>query len=513
MSGERALNYSLESTWSWRAREKSKVETKSSVRPLSLLINGKWRESVSEDLRPIFNPSTGETIAKIPFAVSEEVAEAVDAANAAFPQWKDTPITERLKYLFRLRNSFEDHLEQLSAINSENHGKTIKESRGDLRRTIDNIDSAIAVALTLSKGETFDEISRGIDESSTKEPLGVFSIICPFNFPLMIPFWFIPYAIVLGNTLVVKPSDLTPLPMDSATKIVEREVKLPPGVLNIVHGGKRVSEELIRHKEVKGVAFVGSTPVAKEIYRLAGESGKRVLSNGGAKNSIVIMPDAELNSTVPSVLSSVFGNAGQRCLAGSNVVTIGESHDDFLSRFCNSAAVLKVGDALREDSEMGPVVSASARGRIVSDISEGLEQGSRAALDGRGLSVPDRPQGFYLGGTVLDQVTADMPIAKKEIFGPVASILNFQSLDRAIEFMNERNDFGNMACIFTSNGRDARKFRREVNAGNIGINIGVASPAANFPFGGRKESFFGVLHAQIDTVDFFTDKKIIISRW
>ncbi|MDA4129529.1 MAG: CoA-acylating methylmalonate-semialdehyde dehydrogenase [Thaumarchaeota archaeon] len=480
---------------------------------LKLLVNGEWKDSKSGEFHPAYNPSTGEVIANIPYVSKEEVRIAVNAAQQAFPKWGNLPIMERVKYLFKMKQAFDNHSEDLARINSENHGKTIVESRGDVRRAMDNIESAISVAYTLAKGETLDQIANDIDESMVKEPLGVFGIICPFNFPLMIPFWFIPYAIVLGDTLVVKPSEITPVPMDLATKIIQEEVKLPPGVLNIIHGGREASEALISHEDVQGIAFVGSTPVAKQVYRLAGEHGKRALVNGGAKNPIVVMPDADLEMSIPAVVSSFFGNAGQRCLAGANLVTVGEIHDKVLSKFKTASSKLNIGNALNEQTEMGPVVSKNAKQRILGNIEQGMDEGAKPVLDGRSVTISEFPEGYYLGPTIFDDVSPDMKLAKQEIFGPVASTIHEDSLDAAIEFINGNTKFGNMASIFTTSGKAAREFRRRVNAGNIGINIGVASPAGNFPFGGRRESFYGILHAQIDTVEFFTDKKVIISRW
>ena len=478
-----------------------------------IFIGGKWKTSMSSETYQVFNPSTGQVISRIPYSTKEEVDEAIDSAHEAFQKWKTVPMGERVKFLFKMKDAFERHYDELSALNSENHGKTLIESKGDLRRTLDNIEVAIGVGYTLAKGETMDQVAPGIDESSAKEPLGVFSIICPFNFPLMIPFWFIPYALVLGDTLVIKPSEITPLPMDKAMKIIEDEVKLPPGILNILHGSKEVSEELIRNEKVRGVAFVGSTPVAKQIYRLAGEYGKRALANGGAKNPIVIMPDADLDLAVTAATASFFGNAGQRCLAGANFITVGGIHDDAVAKLKESALRLKVGNALDADTEMGPVVSESAKKKIIGKIGDGLEEGAKAVIDGRTISVRQYPEGFYLGPTILDGVTYDMGIAKQEIFGPVASTISCDTLDGAIDIINQGTEYGNMASIFTSSGRSAREFRRNVDAGNIGVNVGVASPAANFPFGGRKQSFFGTLHAQIDTVSFFTDSKVVVSRW
>ncbi len=480
---------------------------------LKYFIAGAWKESKSEDVHDAFNPATGEVIARVPYALKEDVNQALDSAQEAFLKWKDVPITERAKYLFRMKDALERHLDELATINTQNHGKTIAESRGDVRRTIDNVDSAISVAYTLSKGDALDQIAPDIDEMMVKEPLGVFSIICPFNFPLMIPFWFIPYAIVLGDTVVVKPSEVTPVPMDWVAKILEKEVKLPPGVLNIVHGSREVVEELIANENAKGVAFVGSTPVARHVYKLAGEHGKRAIVHGGAKNSIVVMPDADLNHSVPNIVSSFFGNTGQRCLAGANLVAVGKVHEELASKFSDAARALRIGYGMEENVDMGPVVSKAAKQKILGSIESGIEEGAKVLVDGRNAGVPEYPEGFYLGATIFDASSPEMRIAKEEIFGPVATTLYSESLDNAIDFVNRSTRFGNMASIFTSSGRSAREFKRRVEAGNIGINIGVAAAAANFPFGGRRESFFGILHGQIDSVEFFTDKKIIISKW
>lgn len=476
-------------------------------------IGGEWKSSTSNDVHAVFNPSTGQVLGKIPYAPKEEVIAAVDSAQQAFAKWKVLPISERVKYIFRMKEAFERHYEDLAQSNSANHGKTIVESRGDVRRVLDNIEAAIAVAYTLAKGETIDQIATDVDESMVREPLGVFSVIPPFNFPLMIPFWFIPYAIVLGDTIVVKPSEVTPIPMELATEIIEKEVKFPPGVLNVIHGSREVSEALITHPDVKGVSFVGSTAVAKHVFALAGQNGKRAIANGGAKNPIVVMPDADLNHTVPSLVSSFFGNAGQRCLAGANLVMVGKGQEDALDKFKKASLGMRIGNALDESTDLGPVVSENAKDRIGKSIEGGLGEGARSILDGRKVKVAEYPNGYYLGPTILDNVSSDMNIAKQEIFGPVASVIHYDDLDEAIEMINGNKEYGNMACIFTTNGRSARRFRREVDAGNIGINIGVAAPAAIFPFGGRKQSFFGTEHAQMDSVNFFTDRKVIISKW
>jgi malonate-semialdehyde dehydrogenase (acetylating)/methylmalonate-semialdehyde dehydrogenase len=480
---------------------------------LKLLVGGDWVESQSSELGQAFDPGKGTPLALVPFALPEEADRAVAAGQSAFEKWKDVSILERVKYLYKLKDVLERNTTELATINTQNHGKTLEESLGELKRCVENVDVAIAAAYTLAKGDTLDQIAQGIDVSMSKEPLGVFTIVCPFNFPMMVPFWFIPYAIVLGDTIVVKPSELTPVPMQRVAELIKDEVGFPPGVVNIVHGGRQVVERLIANRDVKGVTFVGSTPVAKQIYRMAGEHGKRAIANGGAKNSVSVMPDADLDGSMSNLVSSFFGNTGQRCLAGANLISVGDVHDTLLSKFTKTALALKVGYGLENGVQMGPLVTEKARKRVSDYVETGLDEGAKPVSDGRGLKILEHPDGFYLGATVLDQVTPDMRIAREEVFGPIASVISAGTLDQAIEIINGSTNFGNMGCIYTSSGRSAREFRRRVDAGNIGVNIGVAAPSAYYPFGGRRDSFYGVLHAQIDTIEFFTDKKITISKW
>jgi malonate-semialdehyde dehydrogenase (acetylating) / methylmalonate-semialdehyde dehydrogenase len=489
------------------------TEPRADYGKLKLLIDGRWVESGSTELGEAYDPGKGARLAQVPFALPEEADQAVEAAQRAFEKWREISILERVTYLYKLKDVMERRAEELATINTQNHGKTLEESRGELKRSIENVDVAIAVAYTLAKGDTLDQIATGIDVSMSKEPLGVFTVVCPFNFPLMVPFWFIPYAIVLGDTLVVKPSDLTPVPLQRVAELIQEEVGLPPGVLNVVHGGRQVVERLIADRDVKGVTFVGSTPVARQIYRMAGEHGKRAIANGGAKNCVLVMPDADLDGSMPNLVSSFFGNTGQRCLAGANLISVGDVHDPLLSKFTRTALALKVGYGLDSGVQMGPLVTEKARKRVSDYVATGLEEGAKPVSDGRTLKVLEYPNGYYLGATVLDQVTPDMRIAREEVFGPIASVMQADSLDKAIEMINGGTNFGNMACIYTTSGRSAREFRRRVDAGNIGVNIGVAAPSAYYPFGGRRDSFYGVLHAQIDTVEFFTDKKVTISKW
>lgn len=487
----------------------SEIDYRPNVLPL--LINGEWLKSDSTESLPIFNPATGDVISKVPLATKAELDRAVESAHEAFQKWKEISVPDRVQYLFRMKYLFEERSEELARINTQNHGKTIMESRGDVRRTIDNIESAISAAYVLMKGANLDQVSEGIDESTVKEPLGVFGIICPFNFPLMVPFWFVPYAIALGCTVIVKPSEITPLPITYVADLITKEVKLPPGVINLVHGAKETVDAIISHPKVKGVTFVGSTPVGRHVYKLAGEHGKRAIVQGGAKNSILVMPDASIDLATESCLASAFGNAGQRCLAGSNIIVTEKAHDSLMRKLTKDAKAIKVGNGLNETTQMGPLVSKRAKERVSQYIHHGISEGARAVVDGRSLKV--NQNGFFLGPTVLDEVTPEMRTAKEEIFGPLASVVRVRNLDEAIDFVNTSTNYGNAASIFTKDGRNAREFRRRVLAGNIGINIGVAAPLAYFPFGGMRDSFFGVLHGQVDSVDFFTDRKVIMSRW
>lgn len=480
---------------------------------LQLLIDGQWITSSSAEELPVINPATGEILSHVPLTPKDEVDRAVVSAQAAFEKWKELPIPERVQYLFRMKQVFETHHEDFARVNTQNHGKTVVESRGDVRRTIENIEAAIGAAYTLMKGTKVDQVASGVDEETVKEPLGVFGIICPFNFPMMVPFWFVPYAIVLGCTVVVKPSEITPLPMAYIAETLQRETKLPPGVFNLVHGSKQTTEALISHPLVKGVTFVGSTPVGRYVYKLAGEYGKRAIVQAGAKNPIVVMPDANLPHAVEACNSSFFGNTGQRCLAGANLITIGPIHDTFLKKFVGTAGKIRLGYGLDESTEMGPMVSAKSKERVAKYIGIGESEGAKLSLDGRNARVANYESGFFLGASIFDDVSKDMKIAKEEIFGPVASLVEVEDLDEAIGWINTNSEFGNAASIFTRDGGNAREFRRRVQAGNIGINIGVAAPVGYFPFGGMRDSFFGILHGQMESIDFFTDRKVIISRW
>jgi malonate-semialdehyde dehydrogenase (acetylating)/methylmalonate-semialdehyde dehydrogenase len=479
---------------------------------LRLFVDGKWIDSQSTRVQAVMNPAKDETIAEVPFATKDEVDRAVESARSAFEKWSEVPVTTRAGYVFRLKQKLDEYFEGISRITTQNHGKIIDEARGETRRLVENVEVGCAVAYTLAKGEHLDQVASGVDETLIREPLGSFAVLGPFNFPSLAPFWFIPIAIAVGCTVVVKPSEITPLPMQWCMKAIE-EAGIPPGVVNLVHGSREVSEALIAHPEVRGVCFVGSTPVAKSIYRLAGEHGKRVLCQAGAKNYVVVMPDADLKMTINSLMPSFYGNTGQRCLSGANLVAVGQVYESLKKGFVEASSKLRLGYGLDESTEMGPLVTREARERVLGYIQKGLDEGAKLVLDGRQPRVERYSKGYFLGATVFDQVRPDMTIARDEIFGPVASIIRADKLDEAIEMINTKSNYGNEACIFTSSGKNAREFRRKVKAGNIGVNIGIAAPMGFFPFAGFKESFFGVLHGQVDCVDYFTDKKVVVSRW
>jgi len=475
-------------------------------------IDGEWKESEGK-YHDIVNPATCKTIAKAPSSTKKEVDEAVMAAKEAFPEWRKTPPLTRCRCLFRLKELLEENFEKLSRIQTMEHGKTIDESRGETRRGIENVEVATGIP-SLMMGYNLEDIAAGIDEYCIRQPLGVFCCIAPFNFPFMVPLWFAPYAVATGNCIIIKPSSRDPISQVKLAEMVD-EAGFPPGVWNVV-GGKEVAEALMEHPDVKGVCFVGSTPVAKKVYKKCGETGKRVIAQGGAKNFIVIMPDANLEKTVPALMTSFYGNTGQRCLAGANAVVIGDDvfYRKFVEGFVDAASKIKIGYGLDEEIQMGPLQSKDAKERVLGYIEKGIKEGARLLLDGRKPKIKGPyPDTCFLGPTVFENVNLNMTIAREEIFGPVACIMRAKSLDEAIDMIHS-NPFGNAASIFTSSGRYAREFRYRVQCGNIGINIGIAAPMAFFPFSGMKDSFFGILHGQgKEAIRFFTESKVVIERW
>ena len=474
-------------------------------------INGQWQNSTAKEFADVINPATGEKLAQVPLDGEADVAAAIESAAAAFPEWRRTPPEERIQCLFRLKQLLEEQLEELARLITVENGKTLAEARAEIRRAIENVEVACGIP-TLMQGYNLEDVARGIDEMMIRQPLGVVAAITPFNFPIMVPFWFIPYGIACGNTFIVKPSEKVPLSMRRAFELFE-QLGLPPGVMSLVNGGKVVVDALLDHPTVRAISFVGSTPVAKYVYTRASASGKRAQCQGGAKNHVVVLPDADMETTTQIVSDSAFGCAGQRCLAVSVAITVGEARRTFRDAIAESAGSLKVGSGLEESSQMGPVITRESKTRIEELIARGQSEGAAVLLDGRSAKVPNYEQGNFIKPTVLENVPPDGELSKTEIFGPVLSLVHAETVDEALDILS-RSPYGNAASIFTTSGAAARKFRYEVEAGNVGINIGVAAPMAYFPFSGRKDSFLGVMHSQgRDAVEFYTEKKVVIERW
>ena len=478
---------------------------------LNNYVDGEWVPSNSERMLDVHNPATGEAIGRVPLSTLEETDATVQAAKAAFEEWRETPPLVRARYMFRLKASMEDRFEDLARTIVKEHGKIIDEARGEVRRAIENVEVAMAVP-SLMMGYNAEDIAIGIDEEAVLQPVGVFCCVAPFNFPAMVPFWFLPYAVACGNTYIIKPSEVCPISQNVLFEMLD-DADFPPGVVNLINGSKEVVEALLAHPDVAGVSFVGSTPVGKAIYSQAAANGKRAQCQAGAKNCLVVMPDAVLDRTVAAILSSAFGTAGQRCLAGALVLAVGDVYEPLKAKLVEAAAAMKVGNGLDESVQMGPVVSQASLQRILGYIETGVAEGAELLLDGRGVQVDGHPGGYYVGPTIFDRARPDMVIAQEEIFGPVLPIIPVADFDEAVAII-EGLPYGNAASLFTSGGKWAREFKYRVPCGNIGINIGIAAPIATFPFAGMKDSFFGDLHGQgRDAIQFFTDRKVVITRW
>jgi malonate-semialdehyde dehydrogenase (acetylating) / methylmalonate-semialdehyde dehydrogenase len=481
------------------------------VEVLRNFIGGSWAPSRGRDTADVTNPARGEVIAKTPLSTREDVDLAVRAAAQAFPAWRDTPPVARAQTMFRFKALLEAHFEELARIVTTEHGKTLSEARGSVRRGIECVEVACA-APSMLMGYGLENVGTGIDCVALRQPIGVAAAITPFNFPAMVPLWFLPFAVVSGNTFVLKPSEQVPLSARRLFELLER-CDLPPGVVNLVNGARDVVEAICEHPGIRAVSFVGSTPVARLVYQRATHAGKRVQALGGAKNFIIVMPDADLDRAMDNIAESFYGCAGERCLAGSVLLPVGDVYEQARERMVETARGLRVGDGMDPDVKMGPVISARHRERVVGYIGQGLSDGATLALDGRSVRVPERPNGFFVGPSVFDRVGPDMTIGRDEIFGPVASICPVRSLDHAIEVM-ENHPNANATSIYTASGKAAREFSRRATASMVGVNVGVAAPMAYFPFGGARDSFFGDLkvHGR-DAFEFYTDKKVTMSRW
>ena len=482
--------------------------TRPATRVLQNYVGGAWVPARSEEQLDVTNPANGELLARVPLSGAADLDAAVQAARAALPAWRDVSVIARARVLFALREGLHARREDLARSVTTEMGKTIADARAEVARMIEMVECACAVPTTM-QGRILEDVSRGVDAETVRQPVGVCAAIVPFNFPAMVPFWFLPFAIGCGNTFILKPSEQVPLTQQIAFEVLDG-LDLPPGVVNLVNGGRTVVEGILDHAGIDAVSFVGSAPVARVVYERAAQAGKRVQALGGAKNHMVVMPDAAIDQTVKGIVGSAFGAAGQRCMAGSVVVTVGSAHERLLPALREATEAIAVGDGLDERNELGPVVSEAARERILAAVERGLDEGARLVVDGRD---PGLAEGCFVGATILDGVTPEMELAREEIFGPVLSLIHVDTLDEAIEAVN-RSRFGNGVSIFTESGAVVRRFRHDVEAGMVGVNIGVAAPVAFFPFSGWKDSFLGDLHAHgTDAVDFYTRKKTVTTRW
>jgi malonate-semialdehyde dehydrogenase (acetylating)/methylmalonate-semialdehyde dehydrogenase len=472
-------------------------------------VNGAWVPSETETAAEIVNPATAESLARIALAEDGEVNHAVAAAARAFPAWRRTPPQDRIQFLFRFRDILIRRIDELARSITLENGKTLAESKAEIQRGIENVEVACGTPI-LMQGYNLEDVASGIDETLIRQPLGVTAAITPYNFPAMIPLWFLPYAIATGNTFILKPSERVPL---SARLLFEflHDAGLPEGVVNLVVGAKAAVDALLHHPDVRAISFVGSTPVARYIYSEGAAHGKRVQCQGGAKNFVVVMPDADLEMTSKIVSDSAFGCAGQRCLAVSVAVAVGDAHGKFSQSIAEHASSIRTGNGLDSGIQMGPVITPQSKSRILRLIGQGLGEGGKVLVDGRG--VLNGLNGNFIAPTILTDIDCSNPLTSTEIFGPVLTVNRAETLDEAIEILS-RSHFGNSSAIFTSSGAAARKFRYEVPTGNVGVNIGVAAPMAYFPFSGWRDSFMGVMHAQgKDAIEFYTDKKVVIERW
>jgi malonate-semialdehyde dehydrogenase (acetylating)/methylmalonate-semialdehyde dehydrogenase len=474
-------------------------------------VEGEWRNSSASDHLSVTNPATGELLGRVPLSSAGEVDSAVRAAAKAFPAWRQVPVGQRTDFLFKLRDLLKQNFDELSRTITIECGKTLAESRGEMLRAIENVEVACGTP-SLMQGYNSEDIAIGIDESMVRQPLGVCAIIAPFNFPAMIPFWFLPYAVACGNTVVLKPSERVPLTMQKVFRLIET-LGLPAGVVNLVNGGRECVNAILDHPDIRAVSFVGSSATARHVYSRAAAAGKRVQCQGGAKNPVVILPDADLATTLDIVADSAFGCAGQRCLAASVAITVGEAAKPFTEAIRDKAESRITGFGLDDGVQMGPVISQESQARIEDLIGKAVGDGAKLVVDGRNAEIANYEKGTFVRPTVLEDLPFSSEVARTEIFGPVLSVHHMKSIDEAIRFVNS-GEYGNMACLFTTNGSHARKFRYEAEVGNVGINVGVAAPMAFFPFSGARGSFFGDLHGQgRDAVQFFTQQKVVIERW
>ena len=474
-------------------------------------INGEWVKPKSKEYADVINPATGEVIAKTPLCGKDQVDAAAKAASEAFPAWRRTPAQERIQYLFKLRDLLKSTNDEIARNITNECGKTFEEARAEMVRMIENVEVACSAPMT-AKGEISEDIAPGIYELMIRQPVGVSATIAPFNFPGMVPFWYLPYALALGNPFIVKPSERVSTTMQLLFRLIE-QAGFPKGVISMVNGAKDAVDGILDHPAIRAITFVGSTNIARYVYRRAAENGKRAQAQGGAKNPVIVLPDADMEMATKIIADSAFGCAGQRCLAVSWAVTVGEARNQFNEMICDAAATRKVGYGLDDGVQMGPVISQQSRSRIEQLIGLGATEGASVPADGRGTTIKGYEKGSFVRPTILMNMQSNSEVWKTEIFGPVLGLMHVNTIDEAIALANS-GVYGNQASLFTTSGNAARRFRYEADAGNIGINIGVAAPMAFFPFSGWKDSFFGDMHGQgMDAVEFFTQKKIVVERW
>ena len=474
-------------------------------------INGEWTKPNVKEYLDVINPATGQVVAKTPLSSKADVEAAAKAASEAFDGWRRMPVNDRVQYLFKLRDLMRSNHDEIAKLITDECGKTFDEAKAEMVRAFENIEVACGMPMMM-KGDFVEDIASGIDEIMIRQPVGVCATIAPFNFPGMIPFWYLPYAIAAGNTYIIKPSEKVPMTMQFIMKLIE-QVGFPKGVVNLVNGAKESVDAILEHPAIRAITFVGSSAVAKYIYATAAAHGKRVQAQGGAKNPVIVLPDADMDMATKIIADSAFGCAGQRCLAVSFAVTVDSARNTFTEAICDAASTRTVGYGMDSGVQMGAVINAASKERIESLIGLGVKEGAGIPVDGRGTSIKGYEGGSFVRPTILADVPRGSEIARTEIFGPVLSLMHVNTIEDAIELVNS-GQYGNQASLFTSSGAAARKFRSEAEAGNIGINIGVAAPMAFFPFSGWKDSFFGDMHGQgMDAVEFFTQKKVVVERW
>jgi malonate-semialdehyde dehydrogenase (acetylating)/methylmalonate-semialdehyde dehydrogenase len=480
---------------------------------LKFYLNGKWVDSESTRIHEDVNPATGEVIAEFPSATDAEIEAAVQSAQAALSSWGEVPLRDKARYLFDFRGKFEEHFDMLCRVLVQDHGRTIGEARGTVRRCIENIESACSALMLLTKGEFVTDLAKGLDQALYWEPRGVFLIITPNNIPMHAWSSFVPYAIASGCPVVVSPSKNDPVCLDAIFKVTDDVKGFVPGLVNLVYGGSDVNQKILSHPLVKGVGFIGSTTVGRKLFELAGKLGKEASINGNGKNHVVIMPDCNVDAVVDGLLRGCYGMSGQRCLGTDNLLFVGGAYDAVKDKFVRASADMKLGYGLDEANELGPMVSDKARRKVLDFIDKGIGEGAKVLLDGRNVKVEGGENGFFIGPTIFEGVNPDMHIARVEAFGPVANLMRPRDLDEALDWINNKDAYGHSACIFTRDGHIARRFMKEADVGNIGINVPVPQPFAFFPLGSKNESAFGVAKSRIDSLRLFLDQKTVTERW